>query len=239
MRSPSIIALAASFSVLGGCTNIEPLGTAGACFAAASDDPENPVFERDEKRHGIRVVAAGEETAPPEEHERCARGMPVQAEFVDDNDEHFWLAVAAHHGSTELIPREIFSLVDGADLTVRQTRGWNNSDTIFLSRGGQPILALQAQAALEGDLGALRVDDNGASALASWGSCGSITAHGLKLTDDNGSTVAANGETVELVVGGVEMLGTNIYSVEYAWSGCTDGPSPANQVTWVAADNSL
>lgn len=236
MRAHLVIA---GLALATGCSNTEALGTAGSCFAAATDDPENPVFDRSEQRRGIRVVAPEEATTPPADFERCARGMPVSAEFVDENDQHFWLAVEAHHADTEIIPREIFGVVDGADLTLRQTRGWNISDTVFLSRGGQPILALQSRASLDGDHGALVVEDNGGDALPAVQQCGTMTTHALKVTDDEDSRVVANGQSAELIVGGVEFLATNIYSVEYGSSHCTDGPFPENQVTWVAVDSSL
>ena len=67
----------------------------------------------------------------------------------------------------------------------------------------------------------------------------STTSHSLRFIDDNGAQGAGNGATVQLAVGGVEFLGHNLFSVEYATSGCTDGPWPANQASWVAYDNSL
>lgn len=222
------------------CSDAVPLGRAGACFSAEADDPDlADVGERNEAREGVRLVPAGEEQGPPEVFATCARGMPVYGEFLDGAGARFWLAVEAWYGATELIPRDILSLVRDATVEVHQARGWNNADTVLLSNGTQPLLALQNADALRTDAGALRVEDAGGNALPSWNSCGSATTHALRFVDDDTAQLAANGQTVQMIVGGVEFLATNIFSIEHNVQGCEDGPGPGAHVTWVASDNSL
>jgi hypothetical protein len=223
-----------------GCSYTEQLGSAGACFASDGDDPEQPVVnERSEARTGVNLVPPERESRMPESFEGCSRGMPVAGEFEDGEGTRFWLALDAQYGAEELLPQEIFSVVQNATVDVRQTRGWNNSDSVLIKNGEQLVVALQAAAGLNGDAGGLQVKDGGTDALPSWGSCGSRTTHSLSFTDDNGTQTASNGKTIQMIVGGVEFLATNIYSIEYDWQNCTDGPFPESQVTWVASDNSL
>lgn len=176
--------------------------------------------------------------ARPETWVDCAQGLAQAGELVDGTGVHFWLAVDAVLGGRDLLPDGILALLDGGEVEVHQWRGWNNGDSVFVSNGDQPVLALQNHAALDGARGALRVEDAGGDALPSMDMCGNVSSHTLRFIDDNGAKNAGNGTTVELIVGGVEFLGSNIYSVEWDWR-CTDGPWPENQATWVAFDNSL
>lgn len=225
--------------VAAACTNPSPAGSTGACYATADDEPgPGEVVNLDVVHRGVRVAPEGEQTVPDAAKDTCTAGLAVGAELVDEDGVHFWLAVDAILGGDQLIPAGILSLLDGGEVTVRQTRGWNISDTVLVSQGEQPILALQNAAVLDGAQGALLVEDAGADALPVIGPCGNITSHALRFTDDNGAHAASNGGTVQLIVGAVEFLAVNIYSVTWDAMHCEDGPLP-NQATWVAFDNSL
>lgn len=217
-----------------------PGGTAGSCFAA-SDDSEVPSFSQAESRSGLRIVAADDETAAPAAFDDCAAGKLVRGEFVDGDGAHIWLATDGQYGSRNLIPKDIFSLVNDSTLSFQKQFGLSGSFTsLVLSNGDQPILAVQSSAELTGDVGGLQVEHAGGTALGSFGSCGTETPQALRFADDDGDHNAANGESVELIVGGVEFLATNIFTVAYGETSCEDGP-PSGEIrtTWVAADNSL
>lgn len=225
--------------VAAGCTNATPGGSTAACYATVDDGPDDDVeFERDVRHRDVRAVPDGEEIVPADLIEACTPGLAVGAELVDEDGVHFWLAVDAILGGDQLIPTGIFSLLDGGEVAVRQSRGWNISDTVLVAQGEQPILALQNSAVLDGNRGTLQVEDAGADALPRMHSCGNVTSHALRFIDDNGVHAASNGASVQLIVGGVEFLAINIHSVAWEWMHCEDGPPP-NQVTWVAFDSSL
>ena len=235
LSSGALLALAPA------CTNTTSSGSASACYRSEVQPPaeDSPGTDFEVTHRGVHVASPAEETARPEDFEGCAQGKAVAGELVDETGAHFWLGVDAVLGGRSLLVPELFTLLDGAQVVVRQARGWNFRDTVFITRGEQPILLLQSGAALEGDHGALVVEDAGGDALPAVHACGSTTSHSLRFIDDNGAQGAGNGATVQLAVGGVEFLGHNLFSVEYATSGCTDGPWPANQASWVAYDNSL
>ncbi|MBI1946709.1 MAG: hypothetical protein HYS27_13510 [Deltaproteobacteria bacterium] len=220
------------------CTSTTRNGSTGACYATADDAVDDVALERDVAHRGVRPVPEGEQIVSSDIKDHCLAGLAVGGELVDENGMHFWLAVDAILGGDQLIPAGILSVLDGGEVTVRQGRGWNFNDTVTVSQGEQPILALQNAAMLDGDQGALQVDDAGADALPAVNSCGNVTSHGLRFLDDNGAHVAGNGGSVQLIVGGVEFLAFNIHSVANEWRNCTDGPLQF-EATWVAFDNSL
>lgn len=223
------------------CTNPTANGSASVCYRAegAPRPEQSPDQDAEFTHRGVRLASPEEETEAPEDFEGCAQGQAVAGELIDEDGVHFWLGVDAVLGGRNLLVPELFTILDGAEVVVRQARGWNFRDTAFITRGEQPILLLQSGAALEGDHGALVVEDAGGDALPAVGPCGTTTSHSLRFVDDNGAQGAGNGATVQLMVGGVEFLGHNLFSVEYDTRGCTDGPWPANQASWVAHDNSL
>ncbi len=245
MDLPRVVATSAlsvaALAIATACTNPMRSGSASACYRAAGEDPPEDAFiaDVDVTHVGVRLVPEGDEAAPPEDFTDCAQGLAVAGELVDEDGAHFWLAVDAILGGTQLLPVDLLSVLDGGEVQVRQWRGWSIADNVFLRNGDQPVLALQNNAELEGEQGALRVEDAGADALPFPDSCGSTTSHALRFVDDNGAHGAGNGGAVELVVGGVELLAYNLHSREIGVTNCEDGPTPGLHVTWVAFDNSL
>jgi hypothetical protein len=226
------------------CSDTEQLGTAAFCFATDADETTERVFEPvSATLSGLTAVTQEEEREPPHSFVDCAAGMREQAELVDENGNHFWLAAVARYGARELLPPGILGLTNNSDLRVEINGGGLSpiAQTLLLSNGEQPLVALQNGADPNGQsFGVLRVENAGANALTSYEHCGGVTTISIRFNDDESSESAAAGEIKELIVGGVEFLGANIFSVDRgASTTCDDGPRAGVSATWVAFDNSL
>jgi hypothetical protein len=226
------------------CSNTEQLGTAAFCFATDDDESTERLIEPvNVTLSGLTAVTTENETEPPESFLECAAGMREKAELVDENNEHVWLAAVARYGARELLPPGILGIANNSDLHVEINGGGLSpiAQTLFLSNGAQPLVALQNGADPSGkDFGAVRVENAGANALSSYEHCGGVTTISIRFTDDDSSESASAGEVKELIVGGVEFLGANIFSVDRGeTTTCDDGPRAGVSATWVVFDNSL
>jgi hypothetical protein len=240
MLSRGTIVLSAALAAA--CSNTTSLGSTGACFAADDDgeDEERPFASREESRSGATRVPPADQVGAPPSFQKCADGMQQSGEFIDRAGARFWLAVDARLGEEELLPRELFSVIEDAQIDVNLERGWMRSDTVAITdRDDRLLIALQKDATLRDPPGTLRVEDDGGDALPSPQGCGPVTTHRLKFTDSKGAHSVGNGSEVELVVDGTEFLAYNIFSLHHSGGGCEDGPFKGLHATWVAFDNSL
>jgi hypothetical protein len=196
---------------------------------------------RRETRAEIQVVPDAEATAAPEDFIECARGMSEQQEFVDSTGEHIWIALDAYLDALNLLPRGILVLADGGNVGFQQTSGFVLTGSMAISTASDlPIVAMEYSGKLETfGVDGLAVESGGPTALSSTESCGSFTSTALTFTADGSPAVAANGETVELQLNGVDSLATNIYTVVRDEPLCTDTVGAGLDATWLYVDGSL
>jgi hypothetical protein len=185
-------------------------------------------------RRRVRLIPPSEQDPLPRNFKKCSAHMPLVGEFDDADGAHFWMAIKAKLGDS-LLPPDLFELVHDATMDLRITTGWVPSATLLLQKGEEPILALQHGAPLRGDAGHLQVLDDGVDALPTETGCGTVTSHALRFVGDGEPITLRNNEDAMIDVGGAQMKVANIFSVEYAWSNCSDGPAPS-QAAWVAVD---
>jgi hypothetical protein len=230
MRAIPIVAVV---FVAASCAQSERAGAVYACVVSSDDDPAAPPITV--SRRGLRVVD-DPSIAAPAEFEACAIGKSVRATFIDENGATVFVAVDARVGARELIPRNIFDAVDNGTLSWAVGGPWSPFMSIVFSQNDQLLLAGQ-QGGGTLAAGALRVEDGGGTSLPTL-NCAWETTIDVAFTDDNGITDAGTGETVELIVGGVEWSGTNFGSASYEEGGCEDGPT-GTHLNFVAVDNSF
>jgi hypothetical protein len=73
--------------------------------------------------------------------------------------------------------------------------------------------------------GSFAVAEGGATALPSLSTCGPSTTKSLDVRGDGDSIVSLqNGDSGALVVAGIDVIATNIWSADYDWESCEDVP---------------
>jgi hypothetical protein len=210
------------------------------CFATESGGVERePDFELTEVRTGVRSAADPSTAAAPAEFQNCAEGMLTRSALFDTNEEPLWLALRVTYDGAQLVEDGLLASLQNAEVDIHQTSGWNPSDTVVITEEGRLILALQARAFLRTEIGPLRAKDAGADDHETDSTCGSYTTHSIELTGDDEPVTIRNGESAVIRAAGEEIEAKNIFSLEYDWEDCSDGPFPENQVSWVAVKGSL
>jgi hypothetical protein len=211
---------------------VERLGGVTVCFTT-ENDPDNSF--REETRVGLVVVADDARTEPPYLFLLCAERLVETVELLDADGARMWLGIDAQYGARELVPLGLLQLLDGAELRLRLVRGFGSAAMLSVTNGERLLVAAEANGRFTDSFGALTVENAGASGPVEPASCGDETPLALRF---NG-VAAANGEDVELVLGGSEVLATNLHSIDRAPTGsCTDIGYGA-EATWIAVDNSL
>lgn len=245
MHRPSHCAALTFLVAASACTSAGPLGLAAFCYAteATDDDIDTGDFvEIVDERSGLRLVDESEETDPPLGFAGCAGGTTARAQLIDGDGARIFVAVVARYGIRELVQRNHFALLDGGNLRVQKVGGGFSPVrmSFFMSNGDQPIVALQSGDDPAGqDFGVLGVAVDGAFATTRFESCGTADPKNIRFTDDDGAKSSNEGDTVELIVGGVEFSGTNIRAFDQTSLHCEDAGATGIHATWVAADNSL
>lgn len=229
--------------VMTACGPAEDLGLTSVCYATSDDSPaDDDNFQIDEARSGLRLATEDEELGPPSGFEACAAGMAAKAELIDSDGVHVFIGIEARYGIRDLVQATHFALLDGGDLRISQVGGGLSppSTTLFMANGDQPIVALQQSGdPTEQDFGVLGVEIEGELALPKLGTCGSADHKNVRFVDDNGGKTSSEGDTVELIVGGVEFSGTNISALETTSVSCTDSGGTGIKASWIAANNAI
>lgn len=238
--SPALLACIVGGGVAAGAciqtTDTTPLGAARVCFARDGDVDAFPL-ERREDRAGLRVV--DDDVAPPEAFATCADGIAETVALVDDAGERVWLGVEANVGARDLVPRGLLATIDDGALTLLQFGGFTPSVSLAVTNGDALVVAVDANRAPAAAAGTpLGVEVAGASAMASFAACGPQSALALRFLGDDGALELVNGDSDGLIVGGREVLATNIHSVDHSGTQCEDSPSGVT-TTWIATDGSL
>jgi len=214
-----------------GIEDLQRRGAATTCFSTSSDIADG-VISRAERREDLRVVAADDDViAAPASFTACAAALPVRLELVDEfNDDRLWFAVDATVDGVSLLPATLVADAGVVDLFVQQVRdGRADSDEVVLRIDGRTVLALATNADPVDAFVDAPVDISVGDDVGGEG----CSARPLPLVfdDDSGPHVVANGGSVDLVVAGRALRGTNLFSATTGGAGCDD--AAASTVGWV------
>lgn len=213
-----------------GIEDLQRRGAATTCFATSSDVAEG-VISRAERREDLRVVAADDDVVDaPASFTSCAAALPVRLELVDEfNDDRLWFAVDATVDGASLLPTTLVADAGIVDVFVQQVRdGRADSDEVVLRIDGRTVLALATNTDPVDAFVDAPVD------ISVGGDVGEgCAARPLPLVfdDDRGEHVVANGGSVDLVVAGRALRGTNLFSATTGGAGCDTGA--VSEVSWV------
>lgn len=165
------------------------------------------------------------------------RATTTQDERGERHDgRHLWVGASANAGAEELISADAFAGLELGSLLASSASGYTYFRSLQLHNDdGTPVIALSAGFGVDSGpgTGSIVVDEGSATALPSFVTCGPETTKSLDFTSDDGSVISLhNGDSGAVVVEGVDVVATNIWSADYS-TNCEDGPS-GFEATWVA-----